>query len=69
MLCSLKSPLRSNSLLSSYLVIEPVLSIQGPQVVHGQHMPLIGHPEASDHGIARHPLVGLDQLQHQALPE
>lgn len=40
-----------------HLVIEPVLSIQGPQVIHGQHMPLISHSEAPHHGIAWHPLV------------
>lgn len=40
-----------------YLVIEPVLSIQSSQVIHGQHMPLIGDSEAPHHGIAWHPLV------------
>jgi len=31
-------------------------------------MPLVGHSEAPHHGVARHPLVGLDELKHQALP-
>lgn len=54
--------------MALYLVVEPVLSIQSAQVVHGQHVALVIHSECFGQGGSGRALEGLYKVLDHCFP-